>query len=192
MLKPVCDYFKVSPDGIFRGMREMLTETEAILASKGVSYADLRTALVPQPHRREIALLFDALDMRELWYGRLIHEAIIPLFTKESNNTVLEGDYIEIGNIGQNLLFEMVKEGLLLTKDIVYRHSSQFYIVYINNLTDRMVETFHTRLSAFAHYAGYVDATLSSRFLRFDHPSRASAPSTTLLSWMRRRCVTPL
>jgi hypothetical protein len=136
MLEVVRDHFKISPERMFREIQAMLIETEIILTSKGIRYADLRTALVPQPDRREIALVFDTLGMRESWYGLPIHKAIIPLFTKESNHTVLEGDYI--GNGDQNSLFEMFEEGLQAAKDIGYRHSSQFYVVYINNLTDRM------------------------------------------------------
>jgi hypothetical protein len=165
VLKLERDYFKISPERMFLELNELLTETEAILVSKGIRYADLRTALVPQRDRREIALMFDTLHLRESYgsYGLLIHKAITSLFSKESNHTVLDGDYIDIGN-GQNLLFDMLKEGLVPAKDIVYRHSRQFYIIYINNLTDRMVETFHSHLSTFAPYAGYVDTTFSSRF----------------------------
>jgi hypothetical protein len=166
ILKPERDYFKISPERMFLELNRLLTETEAILASKCIRYADLRTALVPQLHRREMALLFDTRDIRQSYgsYGSLIHKAILRLFPKESNHTVLDGDYIDIGNGRQNLLFDMLKEGLVPAKDIVYRRSSEFYIVYINNLTDRMVETFHTHLSTFAPYAGYVDTTFSSRF----------------------------
>jgi hypothetical protein len=155
-----------SPECMFLELNRLLTETEAILASKGISYAALRTALVPQLHRREMALMFDTLDLRQSCgsYGSLIHTAVIPLFSKESNHTVLEGDYVDIWDGRQNLLFDMFKEGLVCAKDIVYRHSRQFYIIYINNLTDRMVETFHTHLSTFAPYVGYVDTTFSSRF----------------------------
>jgi hypothetical protein len=159
------DYF--SPESMFLELNRLLTETEAILASKGISYADLRTALVPQLHRREMALVFDTLDLRESYgsYGSLIHQAVIPLFSKESNHTVLDGDYVDIENgRRQNLLFDMLKEGLVPAKDVIYRRSWQFYIIYINNLTDRMVETFHTHLSTFAPYVGYVDTTFSSRF----------------------------
>ena len=107
---------------MFLELNGLLTETEAILASKGIRYADLRTALVPQRDRREIALLFDTLDLRQSYgsYGLLIHKAITPLFPKESNHTVLEGDHVGnddyVGN-DQNLLFDMFKEGLVPAKE---------------------------------------------------------------------------
>jgi hypothetical protein len=72
------------------------------------------------------------------------------------------GDYI--GNGHEDLLFEMLSESLIPARDIIYKHSSQFYIVYINNLTERMVGSFTAGLSIFPYYAGYVDTTFSSRF----------------------------
>jgi hypothetical protein len=67
---------------MYREIQGMVAQTESVLASKGIRYADLRTALVPQPDRHEIALVFDTLNVQEIWYGLPIHKAIIPLFTK--------------------------------------------------------------------------------------------------------------
>lgn len=163
MLEVARDYFKVRPERMHLEIQGMLSKTEAVLSSKGIKYSDLKTALVPNPKRREIALVFNTLDMKESWYGLPIHTALIPLFSKKSNHSILVGDYIG-DNDRQDQLYEAFSESVQLVRNIDWRYSNQFYIVYINNLTDKTVKTFHNGLSRFAPYVGFADTTFASRF----------------------------
>ncbi len=163
MLEVMRDYFNVPPDRMQREIQGMLAKTVAVLSSKGINYSDLKTALVPDPKRREIALVFDTYDMKESWYGLPIHAALIPLFNKQSNHSILTGDYTG-GNDQQDPLYEAFVADVQLVRNVDWRHSTQFYIVYINNLTDKMVETFHNGLLNFAPYVGFADTTFASRF----------------------------
>lgn len=59
MLEVMRSYFGVSSAGMHREIRGMVTQTVQLLAKKGVDYKKLQKALVPQPNRREVALIFD-------------------------------------------------------------------------------------------------------------------------------------
>lgn len=50
------------------------------------------------------------------------------------------------------------------TRDIIYDYSNQFYVVFINNLTDAMIQVLHEGLQDFAPYSGLADITYSSGF----------------------------
>ena len=163
MLEVARDYFNVRPERMQREIQGMLAQTEAILSNKGIKYSNLKSALVPNPKRREIALVFDTLDMKEAWYGLPIHTALIPLFSKQSNHSVLVGDYIG-DNDRQDQLYEAFCESVQPVREVEWQYSNQFYIVYINNLSDKMVKTFHNGLTGFDPYVGFADVTFASLF----------------------------
>ncbi len=140
-----------------------LAETEQILAKKGISYSELKAALVPNPKRREIVLVFDRTRIPPGWYGFSVHSKIIPLISQESNHSIFAGDYLD--NIGmQEALYRMFSENIHLASraTVDYQHSTQFYFVYFNNVTDRMISTFHMGLSDYKPYVGYIDLTFAS------------------------------
>jgi len=163
MLEVVRDYFKLSPDRMRReiqGMRHLVEET---LARKGISYDSLKSALVPDRQRRDVAFVFDSTAIESAWYGYDVFERVIPLFDKTSNNSVLVGDLSDRPGQG-NRLFEAFKEAVDFRRDVVFRHPTQFFIVYINNLTDTMVQRFDEGLQGYQAYVGLADMTFTSRF----------------------------
>lgn len=163
MLEVTRDYFKLTPAHMQReiqGMRQML---ERALATKGIAYADLRSALVPDRKRREIALVFDTMSIESSWYGWEVFERIIPLLDKDSNHSILVGDYLDRpGQIDK--LFDAFEESVQLRRSVDFCHPTQFYIVYLNNLTEAMVSRFDGGLSGYEAYVGYADTTCASRF----------------------------
>lgn len=163
MLEVTRDYFKLNAAHMQReiqGMRQML---EQALAMKGIAYANLRSALVPDRKRREIALVFDTMSIESSWYGCDVFERIIPLLDKDSNHSILVGDYLDRpGQIEK--LFDAFVESVQLRRSVDFRHPTQFYIVYLNNLTETMVARFDEGLSDYEAYVGYADTTYASRF----------------------------
>lgn len=141
----------------------MVARTTAILRSKGIAYRDLKNALVPQHDRSEMALVFDISEMSETWYGLPIHRRLIPLLHRKSSRRILCGDYIG-GNHNQDALYQALVEGLVLARDVNFRHSSLFYIVYINNLTSTMMSEIDAGFREYPYYSGYIDTTYSSKF----------------------------
>ena len=96
------------------------------------------------------------------WYGFDVFKRIIPLFSREGNNSVLLGDYLDCGREDQ--LFEAFKSAVQLRRDVEFRHPTQFYIVYINNLTKAMVQHFDEGLRDYPAYVGIADMTYASAF----------------------------
>ena len=141
MLEVMRDYFELSPARMLHEIQAMRNEVERMLAANGVRYTDLKSALVPDRKRREIALVFDTLEIEDSWYGYSILGRVIPLFDRKSSHSVLLGDYIDTGS-RQPLLHQAMTQAVRLNRDIIYKHSSQFFIVYVNNLTDSMVQRF--------------------------------------------------
>lgn len=163
MLDVMRDIFELNSDRMLAEIQAALTQTEQVLLSKGINYNDLKTALTPNSQKREIVLVFDTTQIPDAWYGLPIHSRIIPLIPKESNHSMLAGDYIGDEKM-QGKLCRMLSDEINLANnsEIEYLHSSQFYFVYFNNVTDAAIATFHTGLSDYKPYVGFVDVTFSS------------------------------
>ena len=148
---------------MFHMIQGMRNSVEDALSKKGINYDELKTALVPSQSRREIALVFDTTSIDSTWYGYEVMKRIIPLFDKRSNHSVLEGDYL--GSSGKiERLVEAFEQAVELRRDVTFEHPTQFFIVYINNLTDNMVKCFDEGLSQYDGYAGIADMTYGSAF----------------------------
>ncbi|MFN3932234.1 MAG: hypothetical protein ACK4JY_10845 [Brevundimonas sp.] len=161
MLEVMRSYFGVSSAGMHREIRGMVAQTVRLLDEKGIDYKKLQKALVPQPNRREIALIFDTLDMKESFYALPIHERLLPALHRKSSRSILHGDYI---GKNQDAMFENLVEVLQPVRDVDYHHGTQFYIVYVNNLTDPMVNALTKAFDGYHPYVGCVDTTFSSPF----------------------------
>jgi hypothetical protein len=166
MLEVMRDHFGLTPTQMFREISALRDAVEVQLALKGIAYEKLKSALVPDRKRKEIALVFDTRAIASNWYGLDVFERLIPLFDKTSNHSILVGDYLDRSGQEAALLHAM-QQAVHLIRDVEYHHPTQFYIVYINNLTDAMIETFHTGLKQYPGYVGFADTTYSSNFKIF-------------------------
>lgn len=163
MLEVMREFFELNPAKMQREIQDMRQLLEHNLKAKGIAYNNLRSALVPDRKRREIAMVFDTMSIESNWYGREIFKRIIPLLNKNSNHSILTGDYLDHPGQDDNL-FEAFKETVQLRRDTEYQHPTQFFIVYFNNLTEKMIARFDKGLSCYEAYVGYADTTYASRF----------------------------
>lgn len=162
-LEVMRDYFNLTPDRMLVEIQGMRQRVVSALASKGVDYDALGAALCPDRKKREIALIFDATIIKSSWYGREVFKHLIPLLDIRTNNSILCGDYA-IESKNQELLCEAFRDAVFLVRPITYQHSTQFYIVYINNLSDNAFQKLARGLVEFDAYVGYTDATYHSVF----------------------------
>ena len=163
MLEVMRDHFGLKPHHMQREIQAMRHTLEELLAKKGISYDKLKSALVPDRKRREIALVFDTMSIESSCYGREVFEKIIPLLEKKSNHSILVGDYLD--RPGQaDQLFSAIEEAVQLRRSVEFNHPTQFFIVYLNNLTDAMVRRFDDGLTGYRAYVGYADTTYASMF----------------------------
>ncbi|RTL70601.1 MAG: hypothetical protein EKK41_12205 [Hyphomicrobiales bacterium] len=107
--------------------------------------------------------MFDSKTISSGWYGYEIFKRLIPLFDRKSNHSVLAGDYLG-DNENQSMLFTAMNDSVTLRRDVDFEHSTQFFIVYINNLTEAMIRRFDEGLTGYKAYVGYADTTYSSVF----------------------------
>lgn len=163
MLEVMRDYFQLNPTQMFREIQQLRDATEEALAQKGISYTNLRSALVPDSHKREVALVFDSTQIENGWYGYEVFRRVIPLFDKQANLSVLAGDYLDRPGDADHM-YEAFAQAVHMHKEVVYRHPTQFFVVYINHLSEAAVEGFDMGLRDFAPYVGFADMTYASMF----------------------------
>lgn len=162
-LEGIRDRFQMDPIPMQDAIEGMLGQTEEILASKGIQYGNLKSALVPSPKRREVAIVFDTQKVRESRYSIPIYSALIPLLLPQSNHSILAGDYISHRD-QQDLLRDSFFESVELARPVEWNSSDQFFIVYVNNLTDNMINTLRDGLASFEPFVGLAETTFASNF----------------------------
>ncbi len=160
MLEVVRDYFKMTPDAMFREIQNMASTTISILKDKGIKYQSLRSALVPSVDKLDVGFIFDTQDIESDCYGLEVKKQLLPLLDIRLNCSVLCGDLI---GKDQELIFSILQESLVQSRDLNFVHGSALYCVYIHNLTQAGLKRINQSLSGFAPYVGYIPATFSSR-----------------------------
>jgi hypothetical protein len=138
-------------------------QLEEALAFKGIKYADLRRVLEPSTDRLEIALVFDT-KYTDCWYGREIFDKVIPLFDRNSKHSVLCGDYLHLNGLSKETLLEIMGDFIPSVRDNSVNYVNQYFIIYINNITETMVSRLNEKLQGYRPYLGMADMTYGSKF----------------------------
>lgn len=159
MLDVVRAYFGLS-DGQMRAkvIGAVRSVTDA-LETKGVAYADLRTALTPQKDKTELALMFDVTKIKSRWYGRDVAMQVLPLLDRDLYCSLLSGDMV-IKNQTRGL--RLITAHVQGSKPLNIRTTDQLYCVYVNNLSALAAKALVTGLQAYRPFAGYIDTSTSS------------------------------
>jgi hypothetical protein len=103
------------------------------------------------------------MTIKSSWYGFDVMERVIPLFDRKGNHSVLLGDYLDRPD-QERQLFIAFENAVQLRRDVEFQHPTQFYIVYINNLSDAMVQRFDEGLRDYPAYVGIAEMTYASTF----------------------------
>lgn len=142
-------------------INRMFNELTKILISKGIEYQKLKNSLIPKNDRKEIGLVFDSTKIENSWYGKTIFSNLIPLFDIKGNHSILCGDYIGENEIQNELFFRFYSE-INYLKKFEYKHSNQFFIIYINNLSENMFDKLLIDFQYFEPLIGFFDLTNQS------------------------------
>ena len=94
LLEVLKDRYHVEDSAMRRLIWREADELTRMLEQKGVSYQDLKPALVPQVKKTELALFFDRTRIDAAAYGWQVHPRIIPLLNPGSSHSVFHGDLI--------------------------------------------------------------------------------------------------
>jgi hypothetical protein len=161
------DHFKLSEQAFQNVIQDLFSKTISLLNERGISYQGLKSGLVPQADKHEIGFLFNTQDIDSSWYGYDVFQQYFPLLDCRTTQSVLCGDLI---GENQEAIYRLLNDSLIMHKSIDFIHSSQYYCVYINNLTDAVLEVLSSELKSYAPYVGYISASFASKakyFLSF-------------------------
>jgi len=147
--------------------RQIFTEVQSVfnpmikrLNQINVPYDKLKNVLIPQKDKFEICFIFDSQRIDVADYGTPILKSIIPLLANLEKTAVFFGDLIGPENsYGQIALRSIMEQSITFYRNLDYRHSSQYFIVYITNLTLKVIESIHTSLKENLFYIGYANLT---------------------------------
>lgn len=160
MLGTIRDYLNVGATDMRREILHMHQNTVKILASKGIDYTSLRSALVPKANKHEAAFVFDSTEIDSGAYGPEVLSHLLPLLDMRVTQSVLCGDIL---CKDQELAFEVLQESMVLSRSFEFTHSTLLYAVYINNLSDSALSQLHTKLEGYPAYLGYIPTSTGSR-----------------------------
>lgn len=161
---------KLTDDDKFSIIKNEQEHLLQLLGSIGVNYTGLKNALIPHANKKELLLVFDTSKITEFNYGNYVFEKLLTIMSKHRNSlySVFFGDYIhytggtdaEERRILQENMYLMLTESLKLKEQMTYRHSSQFFLVYINNLSESHYNEFISL--SFSGFVGYINLTYNS------------------------------
>jgi len=160
-LEAMSAHYKWTTAEIYSQINLSVAGTVETLRQKQINYSDLKNALIPHSNRMEIAFVFDSTLIDSSYYGYEVAKILTPLLDKNSVNSILLGDYIgdyRHAKMYKDLFFQYIHPH----KSFTYKVHELFYIVYINNLSEKHFNTLNNGLQEMNAYVGYFDLTYSS------------------------------
>jgi len=164
LLEIVKDRSGASDSAMRRLIWRAAEELTQMLTQRGVNYAELKSALVPQIEKAEIALLFDRASIDSAAYGWQVHACVVPLLSPTGTHSVLHGDLgTEAASddwVQTALQIHLQRSG----NPFQLIASNQIFCVYLNNVSAHLRRTLHDNLKGYRPYIGYADTTYGSQF----------------------------
>jgi hypothetical protein len=131
---------------------------ENLHSKKRIEYKNLRNVLTPNINKKEIALVFDISKINSTWYGYEVFEKVIPIFDKKTKHSILSGDLFLENSF---LKMKFLREIKTIKLEDVFRLNN-YYIVYVNNISNTLFKKFNDELSKYNPYIGYIDTSHQS------------------------------
>lgn len=160
--------FNLSDNDVFKMINESFSSLKGQLLKKGISYDDLKRALIPNQRkdRNEVCFIFDSTLINSDFYGSEIFNEILPLMDKVSTYSVLAGDYVDIigSSDTQTQLCNALSDVITKCNDSEYCHSSQFFLIYINSITNSQLYSITKELERIKWFYGYAILNTTSFF----------------------------
>src|SRR5205814_5035695 len=160
MLEVMRDYFKLTNSRLRAEIQAMHRSAVDVLKAKGIPYEVLRPGLTPVLNRHEAGFVFDSSVIQSSWYGLEVMRHVLPLLEVKSTQSVLCGDLL---GEDQQLIYEILRESMELSRSFTFRHGTLLFCVYVNNLSEATLKRMHEGLAAFPAYLGYIRSTFGSR-----------------------------
>ena len=132
------------------------------LKAHNIDYNELKSSLVPNQDRNEIALIFDIDKSGFSLYDYNILSKVLPLLNKKGSHSFLHGDFVG-DDKRKDKLRTLFKKHIKQINPSVYKTHHQYYLIYINNLSKNMVQELISGLERLEYFTGYFDLTYSSK-----------------------------
>lgn len=155
LLPWIVSLFPGDPQGFRREIQTELTHLTELLASRGVKYSELKSALVPPEKGLQVAFLYDWEDDESPNYAVEFATHWLPLIPKSLRTSVKRGDLLELNRPDSQLDTSVTK-----ASGLPVQWETQ-YAVYFSNLKPVDVDLIHRGLLSVPRYRGYVDVTFS-------------------------------
>lgn len=163
LLPVIVNTFNLNNEQCAKVIFSEFAELKKKLQAKGIEYSKLKSALIPvHKDKKEFAFIFDSSLIQSNWYGNAAFQSILPALNKESTYSILCGDIIA-DTIPLEISKEIFFENLVQFHFTVFKHPTQYYVIYINNLSNAQSKAIIDALSNLAFFVGYADMTFSSR-----------------------------
>lgn len=155
--------FDTSSEVLYEKIAHMFDTLKEKLLAYEVDYKRLKHALVPDKKKKEYGFVFDSNLIDDCFYGgEIIKNFKIP-FEELNNSAVFFSDIVGESSVSvQDKIFESLSKNIVLFNDLNYMYSSQFSIVYINNLSKKQFNTIIEHLKNKNYFIGYIDFTFDS------------------------------
>lgn len=137
----------------------------AQLREKGLDYKALKSALIPNKKGKELILICDSSQIKGNVYNHIIFNEVLKAFDFTSINSILHGDYIDTINdhTSQEWLYNILSERIDISH-VQYKYSSQFFLIYIQNVNATLEHRLHQVLQGLDWFVGIADVTYASKF----------------------------
>lgn len=148
---------------IMKAINSEFEETIEILKEKKIKYQSLKNILIPdhKGDKKEVVFCFDSSKIDLSWYGGAVFSHIIPLLNKKRKHAIFHGDFLTMG-LSENFAYKLLAENIIQSNPTNYIHSSQYFMVYITNLTEEEMETIIGGLRKYPWFTGYGDMTYAN------------------------------
>lgn len=160
MLEVMRDRYLLDSAAMHREIQCLHFEAINALERKGISYSELKSALIPKTDRHEAGFIFNSQVIESAWYGCEVARQILPLLDHRSTQSVLCGDLL---GHSQQVILDILNEFMVLARPFEFVHGTLLYCVYINNLSEATLQRLHEGLSKYHAYLGYIPATYQTR-----------------------------
>lgn len=157
------DHFHIGNIAMYREINSQFAILNERLNEMGILYNNLKNILIPNIKKQDICYIFDSLlAENKTFYGLEIFNAIIPEILSIENVAVFYGDItgsdsVECQRQIKTELINLVNSQV----DKSFRHSTQYFAVYLNNLTKSQAAKIDESMKKLACYIGSVDLSYS-------------------------------
>jgi len=164
MLDLFTTVFDFTGEQIFNEIHSMMGQLRDLLGKKGITYSDLKRALVPDPSHFEQLFVFDYTKFPPGNYAINALDHILPHLSRKSTCSILAGDWIHHNNEVRFSEVYRASFGDNGPTRLVNREGQwdTLFFVYINNLARPSARHIDNALSQHPAFLGSVDLSSPS------------------------------